>query len=104
MLTRGADGLYGLGGVSISTSLRGQSVYLEAECSRLELFYLQQPGGGELQLYDNGLAVDKISTDGVLGPGYFQHQATAGSHRFELETLQNSEALIPMLNRHSRSR
>ncbi len=88
MLTRGNDGLYGLGGVSISTSLRGQSIYLEAECSRLELFYLQQPGGGELQLYDNGAAVDKIATDGTLGPGYFQYQASAGSHRFELETLQ----------------
>src|SRR5438105_4119450 len=90
LLTRGADGLYGLGGVSISTSLRGQSVYLEAECSRLELFYLQQPGGGDLQLYDNGAAVDKISTDGSLGPGYFQYQASAGSHRFELETLQRA--------------
>jgi len=41
LLTKGTDGLYGLGGVSISTSLRGQSVYLEAECSRLEMFYLQ---------------------------------------------------------------
>jgi lysophospholipase L1-like esterase len=90
LLTHGTDGLYGLGGVSISTTLRGQSVYLEAECSRLELFYLQQPGGGELQLYDNGAAVDKISTDGTLGPGYFQHQASAGSHRFELETLQRA--------------
>ena len=90
MLTHGADGLYGLGGVSISTTLRGQSVYLEAECSRLELFYLQQPGGGELQLYDNGAPAGKISTDGTLGPGYFQYQAAAGSHRFELETLQHA--------------
>jgi len=90
LLTKGTDGLYGLGGVSISTTLRGQSVYLEAECSRLELFYLQQPSGGELQLYDNGAAVDKISTDGTLGPGYFQYQAGAGSHRFELETLQRA--------------
>jgi lysophospholipase L1-like esterase len=90
LLTRGGDGLYGLGGVSISTTLRGQSIYLEAECSRLELFYLQQPGGGELELYDNGAAVDKISTGGTLGPGYFQYQASAGSHRFELETLQHA--------------
>src|SRR5260370_36578893 len=74
----------------MSATLRGQWVYLEAECSRLELFYLQQHGGGELQLYDNGAAVDKISTDGTLGPGYFQYQATAGSHRFELETLQRA--------------
>jgi lysophospholipase L1-like esterase len=43
-----------------------------------------------LQLYDNGAAVDKIATDGTLGPGYFQYQASAGSHRFELETLQRA--------------
>jgi hypothetical protein len=30
MLTHGSDGLYGLGGVSVSTTLRGQSGYLEA--------------------------------------------------------------------------
>lgn len=90
LLTRGGDGLYGLGGVSISTTLRGQSIYLEADCSRMELFYLQQPGGGELQLYDNGSAVDKISTAGELGPGYFEYRAAPGPHRFELETLAHA--------------
>jgi lysophospholipase L1-like esterase len=90
LLTKGSDGLYGLGGVSISTSLAGQSVYLEAECSRMELFYLQQPGGGELQLYDNGAPADKISTDGPIGPGYFQYQSSPGAHRFELETLRHA--------------
>jgi lysophospholipase L1-like esterase len=93
LLSRDGDGLYGLGGVSISTRLPRQSVYVEAECSKLELFYLQQPGGGELQLYDNGAPVDRISTDGPLGPGYVQyqvHDATAGPHRFELETLQSA--------------
>ena len=93
LLSRDGDGLNGLGGVSISTSLPRQSVYLEAECSKLEVFYLQQPGGGELQLYDNGAPVDKISTDGPQGPGYAQYQVrepAAGPHRFELETLQRA--------------
>ncbi len=70
-----------------------QSVYVEAECSKLELFYLQQPGGGDLQLYDNGAPVDKISTDGPLGPGYVQyqvHSVSEGPHRFELETLHTA--------------
>src|SRR6266699_693678 len=91
LLSRDGDGLYGLGGVSIATTLPRQSVYLEAECSKLEVFYLQQPGGGDLQLYDNGAEVDKISTDGPLGPGYAQYQVRepmAGPHRFELETLR----------------
>src|SRR5258708_14164203 len=89
LLSRDGDGLYGLGGVSIATTLPRQSVYLEAECSKLEVFYLQQPGGGDLQLYDNGAEVDRISTDGPLGPGYAQYQVRepmAGPHRFELET------------------
>src|SRR5258708_30415599 len=91
LLSRHGDGVYGLGGVSIATTLPRQSVYLEAECSKLEVFYLQQPGGGDLQLYDNGAEVDKISTDGPLGPGYAQYQVRepmAGPHRFELETLR----------------
>src|SRR5262245_29394309 len=91
LLSRDGDGLYGLGGISISTSLPRQSVYLEAECSKLELFYLQQPGGGDLQLFDNGVPVDRISTDGPLGPGYVQYQvksASDGPHRFDLETLR----------------
>lgn len=94
MLTRGSDGLYGLGGVSNSTQSPGQSVYLEAECSRLELFYLQQPGGGALQLYDNGEPAGVISTDGELGPGFFQYEVKPesgpGPHRFELETLHQA--------------
>ncbi len=93
LLSRDGDGLNGLGGVSIATTLPRQSVYLEAECSKLEVFYLQQPGGGDLQLYDNGAEVDKISTDGPLGPGYAQYQVRepmAGPHRFELETLRRA--------------
>jgi lysophospholipase L1-like esterase len=91
LLSRTGDGLYGLGGISISTTLRGQSVYLEGECSRMELFYLQQPGGGTLRLYDNGAEVDTIATAGDQGPGYFQYQVKApGLHRFELETLQHA--------------
>src|SRR5439155_3146850 len=90
LLSRDGDGLYGLGGVSISTRLPSQSIYLEAACSKLELFYLQQPGGGELQLYDNGASVDKISTDGRLGPGYAQyqvHSVSVGRHRLEPDPL-----------------
>jgi len=93
LLSKTGDGLYGLGGVSISTILRGQSIYLEGECSRMELFYLQQPGGGSLRLYDNGAAVDTVSTSGELGAGYFQYQvkdSPGGPHRFELETIEHA--------------
>src|SRR5579863_8057545 len=46
------DGYFGLGGVSVSTVRSGQTVYIDAECDFLEIEYLQQPGGGDLALYD----------------------------------------------------
>jgi lysophospholipase L1-like esterase len=84
------DGLFGMGGVSISTSYAGENVYIEAECSLLEVFYLKQPGGGELALYDNGELVNSFSTNGETGPGYFTHRPSPGAHTFELRTLQRA--------------
>src|SRR5579872_635015 len=81
------DGLYGLGGVSMSVARPHESVYLIAECQQLEMFYLQQPGGGAVELYDNGSPVERISTDGEMGPGYYKYLTTPGPHRFELETV-----------------
>jgi lysophospholipase L1-like esterase len=84
------DGYYGLGGVSISTQSAGENVYIVTECSLLEIFYLQQPGGGALALYDNGERVGDISTNGEAGPGYFSYKPTPGGHSFELRTMQHA--------------
>jgi lysophospholipase L1-like esterase len=84
------DGIYGLGGISMSVRAPGEDVYLEAEADRFELFYYQQPGGGALQLYDNGAPVDRISTEGEPGPGYYFFDAAPGPHRLELETLDRA--------------
>ena len=46
--------MYGLGGVSMTTSVPHEAVYLVADGEDFELFYLQQPGGGALDFYDNG--------------------------------------------------
>jgi hypothetical protein len=81
------DGYFGLGGVSIESSIRGQSVYLDAECDRLEIDYLLQPGGGMLALFDNEERMDDIRTDGELGPGYTTFDVSPGVHRFKLVTL-----------------
>lgn len=90
LLARDGDGLNGLGGVSITTRSPNEHVYLQAECGKLELFYLRQPGGGDLQLFDNGDPVEKISTSGELGPGYFTYAAKPGAHYFELQTLKRA--------------
>ena len=84
------DGYYGLGGVSIYTSAAGESVHIEAECELLEVFYLQQPDGGELAFYDNGERAGEIATAGPLGPGYFSYKPAPGMHYFELRTLQRA--------------
>ena len=81
------DGYFGLGGVSISTERAGQSVYIDAECDFLEIEYLQQPGGGDLALYDYEQRLEEFSTDGETAPGFVRYQIPAGLHRFTLKTL-----------------
>ncbi|HUQ91582.1 MAG TPA: SGNH/GDSL hydrolase family protein [Bryobacteraceae bacterium] len=84
---RSGDGLYGLGGVSITSARPREYVTLEVTTESLELFYLRQPGGGSVAFSDNGVLVEKLSTGGELGPGFFRYSASPGLHRFELETL-----------------
>ncbi|MEO8594233.1 MAG: SGNH/GDSL hydrolase family protein [Candidatus Solibacter sp.] len=81
------DGWFGLGGVSITTARAEQSVYLNAECDRLEVQFLQQPGGGRLVLYDDEQRLDEISTEGAMAPGFIRYAVGAGAHRFTLKTL-----------------
>jgi lysophospholipase L1-like esterase len=84
---RQGDGIYGLGGISMTTSSPREAVYLEADASSFELFFYRQPGGGSLQLYDNGAPLEQVSTDGEPGAGYYRVDATPGPHKFEVETL-----------------
>jgi len=90
LVGRAGDGIYGLGGVSMSTRSPHEAVYLLADGQQFELFYLQQPGGGALQIYDNGNLVERISTDGPGQPGYYHYETTPGSHRLEAETLDHA--------------
>jgi len=83
------DGVYGLGGISLSAKIPREDVYVESDASLFELFYYQQPGGGSLQLYDNGVPVDRIATEGDPGPAYYRFDASPGPHRLELETLDS---------------
>ena len=51
---------------------------------------MQQPGGGAIQIYDNGTPVERISTDGETAPSYFHYDAEPGAHRLEAETLDRA--------------
>jgi lysophospholipase L1-like esterase len=85
--TGAGDGWFGLGGIAMSAGRLGQSVYLQTECDRLEIHFLQQPGGGRLALYDSGQFLDEIPTAGELAPGFVRYDAQPGPHRFLLKTL-----------------
>ena len=90
LVGRAGDGVYGLGGISMSVRAPREDVYVEADASDFELYYYQQPGGGSLQLYDNGVPVDRVSTDGEPSPAYYHLEAMPGPHRLELETLDRA--------------
>ena len=87
LVGRAGDGVYGLGGVSMSTAKAHEAIYLDANAAEFELFYYQQPGGGTLQVYDNGVPMEQISTDGEPGPAYYHLESVPGQHRVEAETL-----------------
>jgi lysophospholipase L1-like esterase len=85
------DGYFGLGGVSITTWNSGQSVFLNSDCAALEVHYLQQPAGGDVELLEDERAVERFSTRGELAPGWFRYTPSApGPHRFTLRTLGSS--------------
>ena len=90
LVGRAGDGVYGLGGISMSVRAPREAVYVEADASDFELYYYQQPGGGSLQLYDNGVPVDRVSTDGEASPAYYHLEDMPGPHRLELETLDRA--------------
>ena len=66
------DPYQGLSGISISTDKAGQTVSLEASGEALEIFYLQQPGGGKLELQVDDQIIGTITTDGDSGPGSYK--------------------------------
>jgi lysophospholipase L1-like esterase len=88
-LSAGGDGYFGLGGVSIYTRRAGQSVFIEADCTQVEVYYLQMPGGGELELFDNEQLVKRFSTDGEIVATMMPYRTTPGSHTLKLLTVEN---------------
>ena len=81
------DANQGLSGISISTTAPNQTVTLTASGELLDIFYLQQPGGGEIELTIDGQSAGIFTTDGDLGPGQSEYSLAPGEHRLILRTL-----------------
>lgn len=87
LATRSGDGRNGLGGISVTAHSAGEWVSLSADAQSVEVFYLQQPGGGRLALLEQGEKIAEINTDGAPGPGYFRLTVPAGLHDWTLRTV-----------------
>ena len=90
------DGCFGLGGVTFQGSAGRWARFAPADdgdtgknFSRLDVYYLQQPGGGELSVGVNDGNPHSISTNGETSrSGFYQIQAAnSGANTFELKTV-----------------
>ena len=87
-LTRGlGDGLFGLGGVSLTATVRGASLSLRTTCSHFEIQFLRQPHAGRVEVSVDGMPQTTIDTAGQLGPGSSGFDVADGQHLFEIRTL-----------------
>jgi len=89
-LTTREDPHQGLSGISLSTGKAGQTVTLSASGESLEIYYLQQPGGGKFELQVDDRIIATIPTDGDFGPGDYRTTLTPGPHQLLLRTLENA--------------
>jgi lysophospholipase L1-like esterase len=90
IVTRKCDGIDGLGGISLTSQSAGEWVTLTVECEQLELHYLRQPGGGQMEFSVDGAPTGTIETDGETGPGVYSYTASAGPHQYMLRTLSSA--------------
>jgi lysophospholipase L1-like esterase len=90
IVTRKSDGIDGLGGVSLTSQSEGETVTLTAECEQLELHFLRQPGGGQLEFSVDGAPIGTVDTDGEEGLGVYGYAASPGPHQYLLRTLSSA--------------
>jgi lysophospholipase L1-like esterase len=90
IVTRKDDGVDGLSGISLTSQSAGETVTLSVECEQLELHYLRQPGGGQLEFSVDGAPTETIETDGQDGPGVYSYAASPGPHQYTLRTLSSA--------------
>ncbi len=87
IVTRRGDGIDGLGGISLTAQSADETVTLTVECEQLELHYLRQPGGGQLEFSVDGAPIATVDTDGESGPGTYRYAATPNVHQYTVRTL-----------------
>lgn len=73
---RQGDGLYGLGGVSFTGGQQARSrLRFDTQHDAIEVAYLQQPGGGILEVHLDGRLAGNINTQGPLRSAFRKFEA-----------------------------
>lgn len=97
------DGWYGLAGMSVaSASDKDYGVVASTvdnehgrSVSRFELWYLQQPGGGQLDVHIDGQLVRRIDTASIVfETGYATFDVEDGPHSFEVRPCGDGEVRL----------
>lgn len=80
------DGCYGLGGVCLLSEKPARAwTEVTSTCSRVEVDYYQQPGGGSLELWIDGARAAKIATSGTPSSSQFKSfDVPEGPHNIEV--------------------
>ena len=87
------DGRVGLG-ISIETSRPGQTVTLEATGARTSLYYLQETGGGTMNLSVDGVDSNQVVASGDSSVGIWRHDAGAGPVHYMLRTASSDPVRV----------
>ncbi len=81
------DTRLGLGGVANTARRGGEDITLDAPCTKVELQYQDQPGGGGFSLLEDGTTLSTNSTDNTTGPETLTATCTPNVvHHFEVVT------------------
>jgi len=92
------NGIYGLAGMSLATTESDQRAWLETNCNHFEVYYLRQPGGGNIDITLDGQSVLEqpisLASDAPL-PDYYTFDTPADRlHRVEVRTTTAGKTRI----------
>jgi len=92
------NGIYGLAGMSLATTEADQRAWLETNCNHFEVYYLRQPGGGNIDITLDGQSVLErpisLASDAPL-PDYYTFDTPADrQHRIEVRTTTPGKARL----------